>query len=281
MILYSSIGVLSCIFYCYMLIYKYMNFGTFFHITDKNYKNWQKKIELLKTLKGLNCIEIWLETLDVAEQNLAELQKITAGFKKVIHAPFINLSLVSCHREINQASVSILGKAAEIGKLLGAELMTCHAGAYPVFYSESEAIEIFINSWGMLPSDKHFFALENISPQQKTTVSFPTSIISLKTIKQALPDLKVTLDIGHLIQASEPREAIEHFFTDYGKDIVNIHLHDAITGKNGHLSLGLGDLDLKWFFELLKENNYVGCVNLEMLNDEDAFSSWTKIMEFI
>lgn len=52
-------------------------------------------------------------------------------------------------------------------------------------------------------------------------------------------------------------------------------------GKNGHLPLGSGDLNLKWFFELLKKNNYDGYINLEMLNDEDVLNSWTRVIEFI
>ena len=70
-------------------------------------------------------------------------------------------------------------------------------------------------------------------------------------------------------------------FKDYGKDIVNIHLHDAITGKDGHLPLGSGDLKLSWFFKLLKKYNYNGYVNLEMLNNDDVLSSWSKIIGFI
>lgn len=258
-----------------------MKLGTFLHITTESQQGWKKQIKLFKTLKGLNSVEIWLEALDVAERNIAELQKITSGLKKVVHAPFMNLSLISCHHEVNQASISILRKAAEISKLIGVKLITCHAGAYPAFYSKNDALETFVKNWSKLVFDRNFFALENISPKSNTTISFPTDIVSLRTIKKLLPELKITLDIGHLIQANESLESIEGLFIDYGKDIINIHLHDAITGKNGHLPLGSGDLKLNWFFELLKKYNYNGYINLEALNNDDVLNSWSKIVSFI
>src|SRR3989338_6297836 len=199
-----------------------MKVGAFLHVIADDQQSWKKQINLFRTLKGLGSVEIWLEALNVAERNVAEVKEITAGFSKVVHAPFMNLSLISCHHEVNQASISVVHKSAQISETMGAALVTVHAGAHPVFYAQDDVVDTLVESWRKLAAGKNFFALENISPQRRTTVSFPTDVASLRIVKESLPDLKVTLDIGHLIQANESTASIESFFKDYSKDIVNI-----------------------------------------------------------
>ncbi len=70
----------------------------------------------------------------------------------------------------------------------------------------------------------------------------------------------LVLDTTHLRLAGRLGRLNESIIMPF---LTNIHLSD-FRGKKDHLALGKGDLDLKEFTEMLRDNNYHGLVTLEL-----------------
>ncbi len=88
-------------------------------------------------------------------------------------------------------------------------------------------------------------------------VPFEWSDLILEAL--SLPELHLTLDIGHAILAELGRssggykEHIMRWVNACGRKIEVVHLHDcSLNDKQDHISIGRGDLDFELIFELLK-----------------------------
>lgn len=84
---------------------------------------------------------------------------------------------------------------------------------------------------------------------------------------QSVPDLRMTLDIGHAQLLS--KENTSFGFIDHCFDrIANIHVHDNKGGKSVkddlHLPLGEGIVDYPAIFNLLKEKSYASTITMEV-----------------
>jgi sugar phosphate isomerase/epimerase len=83
-----------------------------------------------------------------------------------------------------------------------------------------------------------------------------------------VPGLRLTLDVGHALQAGlDP----SRFVADHFQYLVNVHLHDGISQGRAHLALGEGELDIKALSASMM--GYLGFVGLEVLTDRDLQTS--------
>ncbi|MCS7306856.1 MAG: sugar phosphate isomerase/epimerase [Thermoguttaceae bacterium] len=76
------------------------------------------------------------------------------------------------------------------------------------------------------------------------------------------PELRLTLDIGHLIcQGETPPEM---YIRQWADRLVNVHLEDMRPGQHEHLLFGEGQLQLEPVLAALAEVGYAGGVHVEL-----------------
>ncbi len=250
--------------------------GLFLRLMPSHKNIWRKEVQEIKTFKNLDHIEIWAEEINLMnDEDINWLKKELSCYELIIHAPFINLSLVSSHYGINSASIDILKKTIDISQKFTAKLITFHAGAYPLFLSENDARKIFIKNFKEIikySACKMPIAIENISVRKSTQISYPVLLSELSRIKQDVPEILFTIDIGHCIQNGDN---FSKFLIENIDIVKNIHLHNATKQGKAHYGFQKdGNLNLDKFLRLLANVHYSGYLSLEILGKEDIKKSW-------
>lgn len=257
--------------------------GVFLNIASQDKKDWKKRVDFIDSLPQVDHVEIWPEqSLNFSELKL--LKSLLASYKIIIHAPFVHLSLVSLHPEVIETTIKSYLRVMQIAKVLGAELVTFHAGTHLRFTPEKTVIKLLaknLNRFKNSYKGKVRFAVENMPPDAVGGAQshYPRSLKDLAHLKKLLPWLNFTLDIGHAFQGNEGQKEISRFIKRYKTSILDIHLHDAKLKGKAHMSLGEGDLSVGLLFQLLEEIDYVGYVSLETITREDTKKSWIKISQ--
>jgi L-ribulose-5-phosphate 3-epimerase len=78
----------------------------------------------------------------------------------------------------------------------------------------------------------------------------------------ASPQLRLTLDIGHLhCQGETP---LADYIRRYGEQLVNVHVEDMRFGMHEHLPFGEGEIEFGPVFEALGEVGYSGGLHVEL-----------------
>ncbi len=254
--------------------------GLFLNLTSYNKDKWEEYINFLNKFNGLDFIEIWLEENDLNIREIEWIKKKLSNYEIIIHAPFINLTLISTHKEVNKASINILKKTIDIAVRLRSKVVTIHAGSYPLFLSKNEVRKTFIENFQQIikyAANKMSIAIENVSLKKTTQISYPVLLNELSKIKSFIPDINFTIDVGHCVQNND---SFLKFLKNNKNSIKNIHLHNAI--KNGQAHFGFqkkGDLNLEEFIIFLKKINYNNFLSLEILEKEDIKNSWDLLLK--
>lgn len=253
--------------------------GVFFDAWTNDEKQWIKQSNFIKRLNGIEHVEIMLEYVDLTPKQITTLKRLLETYKIVLHAPFMNLSILSPHKEIVDASLNIYKKAARIGKQLGANIMTFHIETYPNFYTEEKVKTLCKQIINRLSTDTNMkIAIENLSYGGNTRISYPWNpkqVYSLSKILSA--NIGFTVDVGHFLHDEFDSIKVIKKLKDR---IFDIHLHDGFA-KKAHLDLGKGALDLNKFLLTLQENNYSGFLTIEVLGRKDIASSWDTLTNAI
>ncbi len=84
------------------------------HLVSKDTKQWVADFDSLSGFDQLDFIEIWAEETDISDKELQLLKSFLSGYEVIVHAPFINLSLVSSHNSINTASLATIKKSINL-----------------------------------------------------------------------------------------------------------------------------------------------------------------------
>ena len=254
--------------------------GLFLHIVSHDKREWARAIKGLGCFSGLDFVEVWLEEVDLSVGEIVWLKQRLAPYEIIIHAPFINLTLVSSHRSINSATIGILRKTIDIGVKLGAKVATMHAGAFPLFLDQRAVREIFVANFRPLMNyakGKIQITVENISMKKSTQISYPVLLDELEDIRTPISEINFTLDVGHCV---ENGDEFAGFLTKNKSRIKNIHLHNAIQKGGAHFGFNRpGDLNLKDFIKLLKDIGYSGFLSLEVLGERDVKESWKMLLK--
>lgn len=254
--------------------------GLFLHITSHDKNKWAKDIENFNNFQCLDFIEIWMEEIDLNDDEIIWLKQKLYHYEIIIHAPFINLTLVSIHKSINRATIDILQKSIDISKQLNAKVITMHGGAFPLFLDQHTVRETFVTNFQQLMNyaeDKIEITIENISMKKTTQISYPALLDELSEIQSSIPNINFTLDVGHCIQNND--EFI-NFLVKNKEYIKNIHLHNAIKKGNAHFGFNKkGDLKLQDFLNSLKDINYSNFLSVEVLDKQDIKKSWEVLLK--
>ena len=246
--------------------------GVFFNVFNKNINNWEAQAKYIEDLGNVEHVEVLLEDVSLNSKERFLLKNLLKRYSVIIHAPFMDLTILSPHKEIIEASLSLFQKAMYIGKYLSAEVITIHAERYPNFYTENQAKQQALFHIKRLAESSSFpVAIENLSLGGKTQIPYPAIPKQIIQLSRAfLSNTALTVDTGHLLK--DNFDVFEVLRKTKGL-VHNIHLHD---GKKGaaHLRLGDGNLNLDKFLALLEELQYKRFVTLEVVGKQEISDSW-------
>ncbi len=95
-----------------------------------------------------------------------------------------------------------------------------------------------------------------------------------------MPDLRLTLDIGHLhCQGEGP---IAEIVRRWAERLVNLHVEDMKAGVHEHLMFGEGEIDFPPVFKALAESGYTGGLYVELnRHSHEAPQAAKKAMDFL
>ncbi len=246
--------------------------GRFLDLTSRDEDILRERLAKIAATPGIEHVEILWEQEEFSDAFFAEMQNSLAGIRKIIHAPFINTSLVG-HRVVNQAVMALHQNVYDRALALGAEVFTIHAGHQSVFQTNAEVNELLLESLGQLKISPQLKpTLENM-PHGKRVIDYSTlsSLVELEAAGNQLPDFGYTVDIGHVIQNSE---VWPEWFIRNKNRIYNIHFHDAVKNGKGHLQLGTADLNPAEFIGFLIEQGYDKFLSLEVVGESEINKSW-------
>jgi len=249
--------------------------GVFLNITTNDHKTLEERIGFIRSLEGVNHIELWLEYATWSEEDSEWLKQQLAEFDLIMHAPFINISFVADQKEIREASVAIMKRAFDHARLLGVKVVTVHVGWRPLYMSADEAFALALPAMQELvqyAKDDFRVSIENLPENFGTMIRYPVALQEVADILKKIPELYATVDLGHCLQNND---TYEEFFTSYTDRISNIHVHNAQLKRKAHFGFEeKGDIDLQQFLRFLKKIQYKNYFTFEILGDEKIRSSW-------
>jgi len=247
--------------------------GVFLNIFDRDKKKWDTQASFIQSLGNVEHIEVLLEDISLSDLDIEYLQNILKSYRVIIHAPFIDLTLLSPHLEITYATLEVFRKALKISEKLKAELFTLHLQSYPFFQKEKDIFaQLSKNLITLAESTTMPISIENLSISGgATTKMYPSKPEDLESLTKYLPPKSgFTIDTGHFLKDSfDVMDVIEK----HSKQILNFHLHDG-DSKGAHYQLGNGNLPLRDFINLLQVKKYAKFVTLEVVGEAKIKESW-------
>lgn len=245
--------------------------GAFLNVVQPEPEKWQRDVMQLRSLPDLRHVEIWLEYIPKpSEADL--LTDLLSPWEILVHGPFVQTSIATPWDALAEQSISRFREAIDFSRRIGAHIVTLHAGAFPVFESRALAIDRVAQRFSrILDSSTPVIVIENMVRKSGTSRECIDSLDDFLVLKEKLPTVQFTLDIGHCLQN---RDGFEDFVRKRTDSIMNIHLHDGIPDVRSHLAIGEGVLDLERFMRLLREVNYRRFVTLETVGFRDTQRSW-------
>lgn len=244
----------------------------FFNLFNRDTADWEKQATFIAKLPGVEHVEVLLEETGLQKQELQTVKKLLKPYRIIMHAPFMDLTLLSAHKEIVEASRVVFAKAVAIGKYLRAELLTLHAERYPHFWTEEHARKQLISSVERLAKRASFpIAIENLSVTKTLQIAYPATPAAIFSLATHLPhNARLTIDTGHLLKDDfNVTDVLRRVHGVVG----NIHLHDGKKEKS-HLQLGTGELNLVQFLRFLEKVQYGGFLTLEVVGEKEIVNSW-------
>ena len=249
--------------------------GAFLNVTSSDPQKWREDLQALEELP-IGHLELWLE-YEPSMRELAAIASMLDRWPRIMHAPFIGMSLATHWDGLATLSLDRCHRAIEAAGILGCQVVTLHAGPYAKFMPREEALSRLaerLSRFARLTSPT--VAVENMPARAGVASEALTASSDLDELAALLPTVSVTLDVGHCLQNEEDPAAA---FTARAERIRNIHLHDGERGGRSHQALGTGDLDLASFLRALEERDYDGFLTIETLSTEDLRRSLDVLIE--
>jgi len=256
--------------------------GTFFNPFRTDISSLKKERDRIRKM-DVGHIEILLDHyrfLDPSGNEIKDLKSATSEWDRIIHAPFVNITVVHPNKNITEAGTRTLKSCIEAARVLDSKLVTFHGGAYPFYIEDKELIhDIFNESASELADFADSYGIrmstENLPPSRRTRASFPSNIEETRKVLEDNPRIGFTLDIGHII---ENRENITDYIDEFRSRVTNFHIHDS-DGTKSHIGIGKGNIDFQTLMKKLKSTN--AYLTLEILKDEDVPDSFNALREML
>ena len=194
------------------------------------------------------------------------------GLAVVGHTAFY-LPIASSFESLRQAGIDELKRAAEFFSRIGARWMNVHPDGHAPFVDETSIVLRNISSLREVVEFAHPLGvgvmLENVPGRFN-------SVIQLKPIFDAVPQLGLHLDIGHSNLAVERNTAPE-LIGEYGRRLAHVHLHDNRGGHADlHLALGMGQIDSAHHLRKLRASGYDETITLEVFSADKHYLAYSR-----
>ena len=172
-------------------------------------------------------------------------------------------TFVSAARDGRARRLEFLKRAADIGVILGAEVLSFWAGRLKPGVTPADARSWLHEGVGSIVDyAKQQGIVPALEPEPEMFVS---TVDDYADLVRAVPDVRLALDLGHLLVTGErePADAIGEF----GDRIADVHLEDMKRGDHVHLAFGDGDMDVPDALGALRQIGFEGLVCVELSRD--------------
>lgn len=240
---------------------------------------WLAEIEELRGIAALGHVELWMEHIPTVRET-EELRAVLEGTRVTVHAPFVDMSLVTRWPDYARASMQRLRAAIHASQALDAEVFTIHAGKFPAFESQDEALKRFVDRYETLRnrSAELEIAVENLkSKSSGVSREAVASRADIRFLRDQHRTIKFTPDVGHALQNGEDPIAL---LEECGADVACVHVHDASRGGRSHRRLGEGELRLSELASYLLRVE-ARFVTLELLTLADGEASLQSLSRYL
>ncbi len=241
--------------------------------------------EIKKALEtGFHYVELtteWpLSTIEILEGVEEELIDLLASFdmSPLIHAPWY-LEIASPYEMVRKGALKEAEKIMNFARKIDAKIVTFHPFS-PKWLSilKERARELNLYSFTKLTELGKEHSL-TICLENTDTGAF-ASISAINFIFSKIPELRLTLDLGHawLGGAEKLKAYVKHL--EY--KITHVHAHDNNGQQDMHLPIGAGKLDWSLALGLLKYMDFDKTITLEPHVEDPAYLSYSKerILEY-
>lgn len=247
--------------------------GVFFDVLTDNQKDWEDNLAFVNSLDEVEHIEILLEYVPTKQKEIDFFLRLAKKYTVIIHAPFMDLTLLSVHTDIVDASIKILKKAYIFSQSMGAQAFTVHAGLMPSFWKKEVVFNTLKKNISKIQEDDDLpICIENMPERKSLQMPFPSTFEDYATVGSFAG---LTLDNGHFMKSNVDFIPVLEKLTE---KIHDIHLHDC-KKTTDHLALGTGDLNIQKVLETLEKVDYDKFLTLEVVGREEIRRSWKILKE--
>lgn len=95
-------------------------------------------------------------------------------------------------------------------------------------------------------------------------------------IIQAVPGLKIHLDVGHINFSADFPALLRAFLERFSSTIIHCHIHDNHHSRDEHLPLGCGNIDWPIAANILKKAGYDGTFTIEVFCQDKSYLCYSK-----
>lgn len=217
------------------------------HGTLSPHEDWRGQVRRLKSLLELHGMRSVIET---GARFLLD--------PRVKHEP----TLVSADPEARAARVRFYRHAIRCAAELGSDCVSLWSGVLRQRVAAAEAVgRLAAGLEEVLRTAQEWHVTVAFEPEPGMLIDSMTRFQELLALVNA-PNLKLTLDVGHLhCQGEVP---IAEQVLRWGPRLVNVHLEDMRRGRHEHLMFGEGEIDFPPVLQALAQVGYQGGVHVEL-----------------
>ncbi len=221
----------------------------------------------------------WPQNFNLSKDKIVEIKQKAKdnNIKLIIHTAFY-LPTSTLLPEIREGLYKNVAKAIDLAQKVGSDRLTIHPGWREL---PSRAIDKVYDSLidnlqkiAKMGKEKNVsICLENLDAWGRNLCS---SYEDFLKVLNAVPGLKVTLDVGHTNTSNKsPLE----FFKSINDRVLDIHIHDNDGTKDQHKSIGEGNIDYKKFIKNCKDAGYYGPFILELFPYKNLRKGQEKLLD--
>jgi len=212
---------------------------------------------------GFDFVELAVEAPEASPEVLRQREKRIGeileshSLEVVAHLPWY-FEIAHPYARVREAFLQEVRSALEVASDLGAKLAGLHLHRLPKFFRD-KMLELHLSA--LREVLEHAEALGLVLGVENSDLrSFPPE--KLEALLEALPGLKLVLDIAHAhIGASE--EEVLAFVRSFSPRVVHVHAHDNNLKDDLHLPIGAGAIEWERLLPELKRF-YDGGITLEV-----------------
>ncbi|HMK48389.1 MAG TPA: sugar phosphate isomerase/epimerase family protein [Methanocella sp.] len=161
-----------------------------------------------------------------------------SGLEVYLHSPTVDLNPASVNRGIREETLRQLGEAVDMAAVAGAKYVTTHPGIVHKDKVRGVCIDYAMQVLGEAADDARSagvtLSIENMPSHRQFLCNTPEELAGFSSNCGC----GVTIDVGHAIMCSEPREFLNL------SEIVYLHVNDNMGERDQHLCPGEGILDM-------------------------------------